>query len=46
MARNKEEEITRIIREKEQEIEKERKNNKLLWSDNKKLKDIEAQLRE
>lgn len=35
-----------MIKLKEQEIEKERKNNKLLWSDNKKLKDMELKLRD
>lgn len=28
------------------EIEKERKNNKLLWTDNKKLKDMEQRMRD
>ena len=34
-----------MIKLKEEELEKEKKNNKALWSDNKKLKDMEAKMR-
>jgi len=29
-----------MIRQKEEDLEKEKRNNKMLWSDNKKLKDL------